>query len=61
VFRVSVGEYKVCCQADGLPAMQSEYQQRARLAEDFGSTRHIGSERVRLPGFDCGKGTIEGH
>lgn len=36
MFRVSVGDYEVCCKADGLPAMLSEYQQRARLAEDFG-------------------------
>lgn len=36
MFRVSVGEYEVCCQ-EGLPDMLLEYQQRARLAENFGS------------------------
>jgi hypothetical protein len=43
VFRVSIGEYEVCCQADGLPAMLPEYQQRARLAEDFGVANEAGS------------------
>jgi hypothetical protein len=36
MFRVSVGEYEVCCQAEGLPAMLSEYQQHAALSQDFG-------------------------
>ena len=43
MFRVSVGEYEVCCQADGLPAMLSEYQQRAALANDFGVADEAGS------------------
>jgi hypothetical protein len=43
MFRVSVGEYEVCCQADGLPDMLSEYQQRAALAEDFGVSDESGS------------------
>jgi hypothetical protein len=36
MFRVSIGEYEVCCQAGGLPSMLCEYQQRATLSEDFG-------------------------
>ena len=43
MFRVSVGEYEVCCQADELPAMLSEYQQRAALSEDFGVADEAGS------------------
>ena len=43
MFRVSFGEYEVCCQADGLPAMLSEYQQRATLAEDFGVADEAGA------------------
>ena len=41
--RVSIGEYEVCCQADGLPAMLSEYQQRAALSEDFDVADEAGS------------------
>jgi hypothetical protein len=43
MFRVNVGEYEVCCQADGLPELLSEYQQRAALAEDFGVADEAGS------------------
>jgi hypothetical protein len=43
MFRVRIGEYEVCCQADGLPAMLSEYQQRAALAEDYGVADEVGS------------------
>jgi hypothetical protein len=43
MFRVNVGEYEICCQADGLPAMLSEYQQRAALAEEFGASGEDGA------------------
>src|SRR5215470_12771084 len=43
MFRVSVGEYELCCQADGLPATLSEYQQRAALSEDFGDADEAGA------------------
>ncbi len=43
MFRVSVGEYEICCQADGLPVILSEYQQRAALSEDFGVADKAGS------------------
>jgi hypothetical protein len=43
MFRVSVGEYEVCCQADGLPAMLFEYQQRAVLSDDLGVAGEGGS------------------
>jgi hypothetical protein len=43
MFRVSVGDYEVCCQAGGLPDMLSEYQQRAAMAEDFGVADEAGS------------------
>jgi hypothetical protein len=43
MFRVSVGEYEVCCQAGGLPEMLSEYQQHAALSEDFGVVDESGS------------------
>ena len=42
MFRVSIGEYELCCQAGGLPAMLSEYRQRAALAEDFGVAGEAG-------------------
>jgi hypothetical protein len=37
MFRVSIGEYEVSCQADGLPEMVDEYQKRAVLSEVFES------------------------
>ena len=43
MFRVSVGEYEVCCQADGLPTMLSEYQQYATISEEFGVPDEGGS------------------
>ncbi len=43
MFRVSVGEYEIGCQADGLPGLLSEYQQRAILAEDFGVADDAGA------------------
>lgn len=43
MFQVSIGEYEICCQADGLPSMLSEYQQRATLVEDFGVADEAGA------------------
>ena len=43
MFRVSLGEYELCCQEDGLPAILSEYQQRATLSDDFGVADESGS------------------
>jgi hypothetical protein len=43
MFRVCVGDYEVCCQADGLPDLLPEYQKRAALAEDFGTADAAGS------------------
>jgi hypothetical protein len=43
MFRVAIGEYEVCCQADGLPNMLTEYQRHASLAEDFGLADDSGS------------------
>ncbi len=43
MFRVSIGEYEVCCQANGFPTMITEHQQRASLAEEFGNVDEIGS------------------
>jgi hypothetical protein len=35
MFVVSMGEYEISCQADGLPVMRGEYEQHAVLAERF--------------------------
>jgi hypothetical protein len=43
MFRVSLGEYEVCCLADGVPDMLPEYQKRAALVEAFGVTDDAGS------------------
>jgi hypothetical protein len=43
MFRVSIGEYELCCKAGGLPDMLFEYQNRAELAEDFGVADEDGS------------------
>jgi hypothetical protein len=43
MFRVSIGEYEVCCQAGSLPDMLPEYQKRAALSEDFGAADEVGS------------------
>jgi len=43
MFRVSIGEYELCCQQDGLPDMLADYQQRAVLSEDFDTPDEAGS------------------
>ncbi len=43
MFRVSVGDYQLCCQTDGLPELLIEYQQRAKLSESFGQVEQPGS------------------
>lgn len=43
MFRISVGEYQIGCQADRPPDLLSEYQQRATLAEDFGVANEVGA------------------
>ena len=41
MFRVSVGEYEVGCHVDGLPAMLSDYQQRAARLSDIGWSKRL--------------------
>jgi hypothetical protein len=43
MLKLSVGEYQMYCQSDGLPEMLAEYQQRAALSEDFGVADSTGS------------------
>ena len=55
MFRVSVGEYEICCQADGLPEMMlSEYQQCAPLVEHFDLADDAGSSVCFVSVSRCG-------
>ena len=37
MFRITLGEYELCCQSTGLPEMFAEYQKHAKLVETFES------------------------
>lgn len=43
MFRISIGEYELCCDAGGLPDLLTEYQQRAKLSEDFDVAEEAGA------------------
>jgi len=43
MFRVSLGEYQVCCQSDSYPDLLDEDRQRAALAEHFEAANSVGS------------------
>ncbi len=42
MFRVSVGDYELCCHDGELPDMTDEYRRRAVLTEEFGTSNEPG-------------------
>jgi hypothetical protein len=54
MFRVSSGEYELCCQSDGVPDMTPEYQRRAALSDVFESADEIASWCFTSVARNCG-------